>query len=237
LDVRRAAGVGWVLFGANELALTLAGLLRDSGEEVVCIDNNSHACGRAEALGLRVFCANALEERTLLRAEIDVRAGAVGVTPNEEANLLFVQKARQLGPPDMALAAVEPAEIRTAWRMVHDVGGGVLFGGARDVGLWSRRLRQDAARVTWWRLDQPAEPPADTAPPEPDGKVAEPAEITVLTEGEAPWLPLISRRGDSVRVVGEGAAFRIGDEVAFLLDDARADEARETLQRAGWRAL
>ena len=77
LGVKRPIDFGWVIFGINEIGLKLGEIIRESGQEVICIDQNPIACRLAEEKNHRVIYANALEERTLLRAEIDTRLGVV----------------------------------------------------------------------------------------------------------------------------------------------------------------
>jgi hypothetical protein len=77
LGVKRPSDFGWVIFGINEIGLKLAEIIRTSGQEVICIDQNPIACRIAEEKNHRVIYANALEDRTLLRAEIDTRLGVV----------------------------------------------------------------------------------------------------------------------------------------------------------------
>ena len=95
LGVKRPSDFGWVIFGINEIGLKLGEIIRESGQEVICIDQNPIACRLAEEKNHHVIYANALEERTLLRAEIDTRLGVVCLTSNEEVNFLFAQKQRK----------------------------------------------------------------------------------------------------------------------------------------------
>ena len=67
LDLRRKSESGWIILGAHEVARLLARLLKQGGNEVICIDENPQACRLAENEGIKVFYGNALEERTLQR--------------------------------------------------------------------------------------------------------------------------------------------------------------------------
>ena len=66
LGVKRPSDFGWVIFGINEIGLKLGEIIRESGQEVICIDQNPIACRLAEEKNHHVIYANALEERTLL---------------------------------------------------------------------------------------------------------------------------------------------------------------------------
>ena len=76
------------------LALALGDGLGAGGEEVVCVDTNPEHFHAAQERGFKVVFGNGLEERTLLRAEVDTRAGCLGSTTNEEINLLCVRRVR-----------------------------------------------------------------------------------------------------------------------------------------------
>jgi NhaP-type Na+/H+ or K+/H+ antiporter len=95
LGVRRKTGRGYAILGANDLSRAVGRALHDGGEEVLFIDSNADATHAAEQDGFRVVFGNALEERTLLRARMDSFAGCIGLTPNEEVNLLFVTRVHE----------------------------------------------------------------------------------------------------------------------------------------------
>jgi NhaP-type Na+/H+ or K+/H+ antiporter len=154
LGLRRPQGVGWVILGAHELARSLARALQTEEHEVVCVDTNAVACQSAEREGLRVLFANGLEERTLLRAGIDTRAGAIALTPNDEVNVLFLQRAKQVGRLTRLYAAVGPEHAATL-KVLHESGGQALFGHAVDIEPWLRLLRKGGTAWSRYRLGDP----------------------------------------------------------------------------------
>ena len=93
LGLRRRSNDGWIIVGAHALSRTMAKLLADANGRAILIESEATATQRAEAEGLRVIFGNALEDRTLLRAEIETRAGVIASLPSEEFNLLFAKKA------------------------------------------------------------------------------------------------------------------------------------------------
>jgi len=97
LGLRRGEGKGYVILGASGLGLALGRALRCADTEVLFLDANPHASHQAEEAGFRVIFGNALEERPLQLAELDTRAGCIGVTINEEMNLLYATTARARG--------------------------------------------------------------------------------------------------------------------------------------------
>ena len=95
LGLRRRSDHGFVLLGANPIARAVGKALGDAGEEVVLIDSNPDACRAAENEGFRVLHGSGLDPGIHLKAALDTRAGCLGVTSNEEVNLLFARRARK----------------------------------------------------------------------------------------------------------------------------------------------
>ena len=133
LGVKRPSDFGWVIFGINEIGLKLGEIIRESGQEVICIDQNPIACRLAEEKNHHVIYANALEERTLLRAEIDTRLGVVCLTSNEEVNFLFAQKAKEEGRVSHLNVNLKSGNDGVTLEMLHKLGATLLFGRTRDL--------------------------------------------------------------------------------------------------------
>ncbi len=217
LGLRRRTDAGWVVLGASRLGRELALALREGGEEVVSIDANPLMCKRAEQAGLRVVYGNAMEERTLHRAGIDSRAGAIGATANEEVNYLFVQRAKAEGKLRHVLSGLEEDDTGVDEAMVHAAGATVLFGRPRDVQVWSVRLRHgDATVETRRRAEGAAEAPL--LDPASDGLV----------------VPLVSERGGCVRPLDDTLLARPGDRVTFVVSEERRAEADAWFEERGW---
>ncbi len=166
---------------------------------------------------------NGFEERTLLRAEIDTRAGAIGLTGNEEVNLLFVQMAKREGKVAELLVALKSGEAGITTSIVHDAGGGVLFNRARDQEMWALWLRRDTARLERWTLN---------AAPEDQGEGPSPADDDPV----GLILPLVLHRDDKALPVSDTIPFRAGDKVTFVIDGKQDDKAREWFTSHGWEA-
>ena len=60
LDLKRKSQSGWIILGAHEVARTLSRLLKQSGNEIICIDEDPQSCLLAENEGIKVFFGNAL---------------------------------------------------------------------------------------------------------------------------------------------------------------------------------
>lgn len=220
LGLRRPAGDGWVVLGGNALALELARTLQSVGERAVVIDNDPHVVRDAEGSGLRALHGNAYEGRMLARAELDGRAGAVAVTSNPDANMLFVQQARMLAPDTRYLVALRDALDGVTPELVGAEGAEVLFRGPTDVTAWSKRLRGGRACTQWWRYRGPGMAGLDRS------------------TRCAPFVALVKRArtgracpvGDTTQIMGQ-------DDVAFLIDLEREYEAHLQLRRQGFEPL
>lgn len=218
--------VGWVILGAKPLGRALAESLRDAGEEVVCIDANPEFCREAKERGLSVVYGNGLEESTLEQAEVDARAGVIGLTSNDEVNVLFAEKARRLSRNIKLFVALDNLERGVTSQMVHEMAASVLFGGAVDVEVWNQRFEHGSVRLSLWRCrDQKAA--ASAAVSDVDGSSA----LKTLA------LPLTVTRAGRVLPAHDELAIHEGDEVTFALNLERAQEAEAWLSARGWLRL
>ncbi len=224
LGVRRISNQGLTILGANPLGVGLGRLLRGGGEEVVFLDSSPEASRRAETEGFRVLFGNALREGLLLRADLDGRAGAVAVTPNEEINLLFARKAREEFKVPKVWVALRSEQASVTPEMVRDVGARLLFGRPRNLGLWSARLGRGAAPIERWQLAEEA-----------DFSVTEPAPSTNHPMNFV--LPLTLERGASCLPIDDRSDFRPGDVGQFAVLDDHREEAEAWLAQEGWQRV
>ncbi len=217
LQVRE--GTGWVILGANELARVLARELAVYGTPTICIDSNPEHCRIASEEGLETVCGNGFDERTLHAAAIETAYGVVGLAPNEEVNLRFVETAEHEShglTRSLALTTVEETVTPT---MAHEIGATVLFGRDRDLDAWMVQLRHKFAQIEEWQL---AGGPA--------------SEDHYRTPGNEPdsLLPLVLERGGKVVPVDDGVRYQDGDRVTFAVNDRGRSEATEWFELWGW---
>jgi NhaP-type Na+/H+ or K+/H+ antiporter len=221
LGLRRPVNHGYLILGANALGRALAAALQRGGEEIVIVDANPGACRAAEEEGFRVVFGNALEERTLLRAETDTRAACAGSTPNEEINFLFVQRVREEFKVRRLYLALRRHRTDLD-EMIEGAGARVLYGGPHDLNLWAVRLSRGDATVETWRLSADG---GESEAKEEDAKAgALPREL----------LPLALVRGGKTVPVDEEMNFRQEDRVEFAILKRRSDEALSWLRSRGW---
>jgi NhaP-type Na+/H+ or K+/H+ antiporter len=220
LGVQRAMNSGYVILGANALGLALGRILRDHDERVVFIDSNPNCTQAAENEGFRVLWGNALDERLLTRAELEIRRGAIALTPNDELNLMFARTARVEHKAPMVYSSVAPASGDLHAELVAEQGGRVLFGAPHDSELWTVRLYRDRAGVEPWQLSK-------------DESVVE-GECIVPEAVHEAILPLVWKRNSKVTPVDERYRPRDGDVVFFAVFQPNAEQGRAELIARGW---
>jgi NhaP-type Na+/H+ or K+/H+ antiporter len=227
LDLRRPSNSGWVILGANELARATAKILLENNEEVICIDANPDVCLAAEQDCTRVIFGNGLKTHYLLRAEIDTRAGALAITSNEEANLLFVQKVREEAKLLHIFMALQDQYERVTPDMVHQTGSQVMFGSPRDIDFWSVSIRKGLVNLERWQVQETSvhtEKEMENAPGDP-----------FLSDNLG--VPLAVRRNGRQFPVGDSTRFRNGDEVSYIVLVEHAEKVHEQLKAMGWQRI
>ncbi|MGE3166444.1 MAG: cation:proton antiporter [Planctomycetota bacterium] len=225
LRLQRPSNAGWVILGANELARTLAKVLQNEGQPVLCIDRNHEATRAAGEAGIRVIFGNGLEERTLQRAEIDTRLGAIGLSPNGEVNVLFAQKAKREGKVKRLYVALSPGEHQVTPEMARAGGAELLFHRPEDIEVWTVRLRRRLTSLErWQRIEAKARGAQDEALP------------TTAATGSGAYLFLALHRGGATSPVGD-EEHRVGDQVTLLVHSERCEQAYQQLAAAGWQQV
>jgi NhaP-type Na+/H+ or K+/H+ antiporter len=227
LDLRRPSDSGWVILGANELARACAKILLENNEEVICIDANPDVCKAAEKDCTRVIFGNGLKTHYLLRAEIDTRAGALAITGNEEVNLLFIQRVREVAKLPHIFMALQDQYERVTLDMVHETGSQVIFGSSRDVDFWSVCIRKGLVNLERWQVQETFVYKGKDM----DDALGDP----FLSDNSG--IPLAVMRNGRQFPVGDSTRFRNGDEVAYMVLAEHAEKAHEQLEAMGWQRI
>lgn len=221
LGVRRLSQSGIAILGGNALGRAIARLLKEGREDVVLIDSNPQQCRLAESQGLRVIYGSGVAESVQQRAELDVRAGAIGVTSNDEVNLLFARHARKAFRVPRVWVSLRRGQENVTPKMVREIEGRVLFGQPVSVEFWIAALeRNRSAAEAWVRTGEPVELAKHFQP-----------------EDEQLVLPMVVQRGKKRFVVDSDSSARRDDVVWFALAPRRRDDAIRRLMDAGWAAL
>lgn len=217
LGLRRPSNLGYVILGANPVGRALGRALQESGEEVLLIDSNPQACAEAGADGLRILYGSGLDRAVQERAELDTRAGCLGVTTNEEVNLLFARQAKKDFKTPKVWAALRRNHLGIDMEAIRQFGGHVLFGRPKAVDLWALRLEEGEAAVETW-LCREAPGPRDNL---------------AAREGER-WLALAVLRGQRVLPVDEALDFQKGDRLRVVIALEGRAETRSWFEAHGW---
>ena len=215
LGLRRPSNTGYVILGANGLARAVGRALRVAGEEVVFIDSNQGACDAAEADGFRTLHGSGLDPELQEKAELDTRAGCIGLTSNEEVNLLFARRCRKDFKVPRVWVAVRRGHIGVSQEVVHRLGGHLLFGEPEEILAWTSRLENGQAGVERW---------VRTGAASADG----------LPDLDGLLLPLAVQRGKRAFPMDESVAFRAGDRLYTAAVGGRSQEIAAGLREAGW---
>ena len=216
LGLKRPENVGWIILNANNLSRSLARILIGSGEEVVCIDQNPKACRRAEEEGIKVIYGNGLDEKTLLRAEIDTRLGAMGLSSNEEVNLLFGTKAKEIGKLSVILVGIKSMSEGITSEMVKEIGGRIPFGRQCDIEQWAGWIQRGITSINRYSLTSPA------------------SNNNFQDGTEGIILPLVLHRKSKSQPIDDTTEIKAGDEVTMIVNNQREKEALEWLSSQGW---
>ena len=216
LGLKRPENVGWVILSANNLSRSLAKVLIESGEEVICIDQNPKACRRAEEEGIKVIYGNGLDEKTLLRAEIDTRLGAMGLSSNEEVNLLFGTKAKEIGKLSVILVGIKSMAEGITSEMVKEIGGRIPFGSQCDIEQWAGWIQRGITSINRYSLTSPA------------------SNNNFQDGTEGIILPLVLHRKSKSQPIDDTTEIKAGDEVTMIVNNQREKEALEWLSSQDW---
>lgn len=216
LGLRRPSNTGYVILGANGLARAVGRALRLAGEEVIVIDSNQDACDAAEQEGFRTLHGSGLEPSIQEKAELDTRAGCLGLTSNEEVNLLFARRCRKDFKVPRVWVAVRRSHVGVSQEVVQRLGGHLLFGEPEEILAWMSRLESGEAGVEPW---------IKTGTTSSDGR---------LPDLDGLLLPLAVQRGKRVFPVDERVTFRPGDRLYTAVVEGRRQEIAAGLREAGW---
>ncbi len=211
------------ILGAHGLSLALAEVLRAGDRPVVILDSNPLSCRRAEEAGFTIVYGDALQERTMLRARPEAVGLAIGLTPNQMLNSVYVSRAIERFSVPKGYVAADRPDAGLAAELVQTDKVAVLFEGPHDVERWDVRARQGSVEVESRIYREPPEP------------------RELWTSGER-FVLLAYRRGSRVWPMSSEAKLRDGDVVSVAIyaeDRASADEALRGLgleEREGERA-
>jgi NhaP-type Na+/H+ or K+/H+ antiporter len=156
LDVRRTGRSGYLILGANPLAIPVAHTLRAHGVRATLVDTNVEDCRHAERAGLEVLNSNGLQEETLVRLQADSREACIAITPNENINYFFAQEIRRHFPGTEVYVTLQAADSGVTAEMIDAQKAHVMFGGERDIYWWLGLVRRQEHELLRCRFVGPA---------------------------------------------------------------------------------
>jgi NhaP-type Na+/H+ or K+/H+ antiporter len=212
LGLKRKNENGWIILGANAVARTLAKSLQLKKEEVVLIDENPTLCRMAEKENLKIIYGNGLEENILLRAAVDLRKGAIGLSENEEVNMLFAKKVKEVGKISRIYVGIKRDDEGITAVMVDEIGGIIPFVRAMDLEKWSLWVRKEQVETMRLIFNADEEKPAK----ELFGKTS-----------AGLILPLISSHQKSVVPMGHNTILKKDDCITCLVRKEKMDVFHE----------
>ncbi|MCH7948018.1 MAG: sodium:proton antiporter [candidate division Zixibacteria bacterium] len=223
LKVKRITNKGYAILGAHDLARILGRILRSGGHEIVLLDSNPDSVTTAKQEDFKVIFGNALEERTILRANLGDYIGCIGLTTNEEVNLMFVNRVRREFKTSKRLVALHLRDGSVSPAMIKQAGASILFGVHCDLDLWSVRIRRGLTTVTTWQLTENND----------NSEASDKNNAEFETQGHF-LMALSLTRADKIMPFDNSIALRKDDILHFLMFSEKKEEAANWLIHNGW---
>ncbi|MFL2989119.1 MAG: cation:proton antiporter [Candidatus Neomarinimicrobiota bacterium] len=216
LNLRRKSQSGWIILGAHEIARLLSGILKKAGNDIICIDEDPKACLKAENEGLKVFFGNALDDRTLQRAEPDTRKGIIALSGNEEVNYIFSQRAKHLSKEMSILIGIKDAHEGITPKMIVDAGGKIPFGHSADMDFWSSLVKQNLTyqKSYIYRFDKNFDLSDETI--------------------KGFLLPMVLKQKRSLEPIDNTMKIKSGNQITFLINKKNEEKATDWLKENGF---
>ena len=216
LNLKRKSQFGWIILGAHEVSRLLSRLLKQAGDDIICIDEDPNLCLEAEHDGIKVFFGNALDDRTLQRAEPDTRKGIIALSGNEEVNYIFSQRAKHLSKEMSVLIGIKDSFEGITPGMIKDAGGKIPFGHSADMDYWCSLIKQGKTSYSSYiyTLDKKFDLSDETM--------------------KGFLLPVVIMQKKSLDPVHSSMKIKKGNLVTFLINEKNAEKANLWLRENGF---
>ena len=216
LNLKRKSQSGWIILGAHEVSRLLSRLLKQAGDDIICIDEDPNLCLEAEHEGIKVFFGNALDDRTLQRVEPDTRKGIIALSGNEEVNYIFSQRAKHLSKEMSVLIGIKDSFEGITPGMIKDAGGKIPFGHSADMDYWCSLIKQGKTSYSSYiyTLDKKFDLSDETM--------------------KGFLLPVVIMQKKSLEPVHSSMKIKKGNLVTFLINEKNAEKANLWLRENGF---
>ena len=223
------------ILGAEGIGLVLGEEFRTKGKAVVFIDSDPQQCHQAEQAGFSVVFGEALQERTLIRAQMELVGTAIGLTPNEHLNSLFVEQTRTMFGVPQGLVAVNAYTGGDLPEHIQRQEADVLFEEPHDVERWSVRLRHNDVEVIPFEFHLPMESSLHASGPnkDPGNEVSEEEHIGLPARQER-FVMLTHEREGEVSSMTRSVQPKPGDRASVALYLPEREQAISQLRSLGW---
>ncbi|HIO21398.1 MAG TPA: hypothetical protein EYN18_03250, partial [Nitrospirales bacterium] len=215
------------ILGAEGLGLALGQVFRDQGLNVVYLDSDPKRCHQAEEAGFSVVFGDALQERTLLRAQMELVGTSIGLTPNEHLNSMFIDQTHNLFGVPQGFVALESLEGVKIPEHIQRHDGKILFEGPHDIERWAVRTRHDDLDIDHFLYQPPLETIADKMTEGNEPPTAQP-------NNSEQFVILAIRRKTSMVPMNMNYELKEGDIASVTIYRPERDQALQTLQESGW---
>ena len=216
LKLKRKSQSGWIILGAHEVSRLLSRLLKQAGNEIICIDEDPNLCLDAENEGIKVFFGNALDDRTLQRAEPDTRKGIIALSGNEEVNYIFSQRAKHLSKEMSVLIGIKDSFEGITPQMIKDTGGKIPFGHSADMDYWCSLIKQEKTSYSsfTYTLDKKFDLSDETM--------------------KGFLLPMVIMQKKSLEPIDSSMKIKKDNLITFLINEKNKEKANSWLKKNGF---
>ena len=215
------------ILGAEGLALALGNCFREHGLKVVFLDSDPKRCHQAEQAGFSVVFGDALQERTLSRAQMELVGTSIGLTANEHLNSRFLDQARTLFRVPQGYVAMDSVDDDQLPEQIQHQDDKVLFEAPHDIERWAVRARHHDLDIEHF-VHQPGTTQTG------DTSVQAAAQAGAKPANKEHFVILTVRRKTGLVPMSRGYELKEGDVATVALYRPERDQALKTLSGNGW---
>src|SRR5690606_32203930 len=151
--VRHKTREGFLIMGANPLALLIAKHLKESGK-VTLIDSNKDLVASAKTDGFNCIYGNALESSTLEEVGATNFKTFLGLTSNSEINLLAAQLAHDVFYIPEKHIVLTSGEGRAGVSLIKSITASTLFASKTNIDGWVKKIQNNEYKELFEAVEQ-----------------------------------------------------------------------------------
>src|SRR5690606_23205477 len=151
--VRHKTREGFLIMGANPLALLISKHLKESSK-VTLIDSNKDLVASAKANGFNCIHGNALESSTLEEVGATNFKTFLGLTSNSEINLLAAQLAHDVFYFPKKHIVLTSGEGRAGISLIKSITASTLFASKTNIDGWVKKIQNNEYKELFEAVEQ-----------------------------------------------------------------------------------